>query len=211
MTITKIGHCCLLIETNGIRILTDPGSYTTGQNELQDIDLVLITHEHGDHVHLESLEIVLEHNPKAVVVTNNAVGKLLEPAAIPYQTVRDGERSDEFGVAIEGIGTKHGVIYQEFGQVENTGYFIADRFFYPGDALTNPGRPVEILALPVAGPWLKLSEAIDYTLELKPTHCFPVHDGMLQHLGSVHRVPEEVLGKQGIQFEVFETKQFRTS
>lgn len=209
MQITKLGHCCLLIETNGFRILTDPGSYTTEQHELRGIDLVLITHEHGDHFHLESLKTVLEHNPKAVVVTNGAVGKLLEAATISYTKVADGGRSDEFGVAIEGIGTEHGTIYQEFGQVENTGYLIENRFFYPGDALTHPKRPIEILALPVAGPWLRLSEAVDYALELKPAYCFPVHDGMLQHLGSVHRIPKEVLGEKGIQFEVFETKQFR--
>jgi len=28
MKITKLGHCCLLIETKGKRVLTDPGSYT---------------------------------------------------------------------------------------------------------------------------------------------------------------------------------------
>jgi L-ascorbate metabolism protein UlaG (beta-lactamase superfamily) len=28
MKIKKIGHCCLVIETNGKRIMTDPGSFT---------------------------------------------------------------------------------------------------------------------------------------------------------------------------------------
>ncbi|MBI2052837.1 MAG: MBL fold metallo-hydrolase, partial [Candidatus Ryanbacteria bacterium] len=29
MKITKFGHCCLLIKENGVRILTDPGTYST--------------------------------------------------------------------------------------------------------------------------------------------------------------------------------------
>ena len=38
MNITKLGHCCLLIEEKGLRILTDPGAYSTGQNEIKNID-----------------------------------------------------------------------------------------------------------------------------------------------------------------------------
>ncbi len=29
MKIKKIGHCCLIIETKGVRIMTDPGTFTT--------------------------------------------------------------------------------------------------------------------------------------------------------------------------------------
>ena len=40
MKITKFGHCCLLIEENGVRILTDPGTYSTQQSEVKYIDFV---------------------------------------------------------------------------------------------------------------------------------------------------------------------------
>lgn len=56
MKVTKFGHCCLLIEEEGLRILTDPGSYSTRQNDVQNIDVILITHEHPDHLHIESLK-----------------------------------------------------------------------------------------------------------------------------------------------------------
>ena len=56
MKITKLGHCCLLIETKDKRILTDPGSYTVeAHSKLGNIDYILFTHEHQDHYHLESL------------------------------------------------------------------------------------------------------------------------------------------------------------
>jgi len=180
--------------------MTDPGAWSTRQNEERNIDYVFITHEHQDHFHLESLKVVLKNNPKAKIVTNRGVGKLLEKEGIGYELLEDKQSKTVSGVLLEGFGEKHAVIYQDFGQVQNTGYFIANRFFYPGDAFYNPGKPVEILALPVAGPWLKISEVIDYAKLLKPKICFPVHDGMLKYLGPTRGVTTKYLSESGIEF-----------
>jgi L-ascorbate metabolism protein UlaG (beta-lactamase superfamily) len=123
MKITKYGHCCLLIDTGGIRLLTDPGNFSTMQNDAQDVDAILITHEHADHLHIDSLKEILKHNSNAKVVTNPSVGKLLETEGITYSSVADGESIDIKGVMVEGMGTTHHEIYKEMGQVENTGYF----------------------------------------------------------------------------------------
>jgi L-ascorbate metabolism protein UlaG (beta-lactamase superfamily) len=203
MKITKIGHCCLLVEVGGKRLLTDPGNYSTGQDKLTDIDAVIITHEHPDHLHMESLKNILANNPDAAVVSNEIVGALLDGGGIQYQKVEHGQSAIVSGIAVEGFGTAHAVIYPSFPPMGNTGYFIADRFFYPGDALTSPGKPVEVLALPVAGPWLKSSEAIDYAIDVNPIHCFPVHDAMLTSaaIGFYHSLPERVLKEKGIDFQ----------
>ena len=50
MQITKFGQCCLLIEVAGKRILTDPGRFSVSQNDVSNIDIILITHEHADHL-----------------------------------------------------------------------------------------------------------------------------------------------------------------
>lgn len=200
MKITKLGHCCLLIEESGVRILTDPGAWTTAQSEVKDLDVVLISHEHTDHFHLDSLKIVLKNNPKVKIFTNSAVGKLLGAEKIDHEILEHGQHTQASGVLIEGFGEKHAVIYEQFGQVKNTGYFIANRLFYPGDAFYDPGKAVEILALPACGPWMKISEAVEYAKEVKPKKAFPVHDGMLQIFTGYHFVPEMVLPKIGIEF-----------
>ena len=86
--------------------------------------------------------------------------------------------------------------------VENTGYFIANKLFYPGDAFYKPSKPVEVLAVPVAGPWMKVSEGIDYAKEVKPKKCFPVHDGILIPAlqETVQRVTKGGLEGTGIEF-----------
>lgn len=192
-----------------MRILTDPGTYSTGQNDIQSVDVVLITHEHPDHLHIDSLKTVLKNNPNAKVFTNESVGELLEKDGIKYQILKSGQNITEKSVLIEGFGEKHAIIYHSIPQVENTGYFINNKLFYPGDAFTNPGKPVEILALPVAGPWMKLPECIDYAKEIKPKTCFPVHEGILLSPGSTHRIPPMILEPLGISFTVLELEKER--
>lgn len=207
MTIKKLGHCCLVITIGDKRIMTDPGSYTVSeQGQELNIDLIVITHEHSDHLHVDSLKSILEKNSNAVIVTNSAVGKILDESGIKYQKLEDGQSGEFAGVYLEAHGDKHEEIYEEIGQVQNTGYFITKDLFYPGDAFTNPNKQIDILALPVAGPWTNIKTPIMYARELKPRICFPVHDGMLNpNFGTAHRAPTIVLPKYSIQFKVLET------
>jgi len=202
MNVKKIGHCCLLINIEKATILTDPGRFSTDQNEITGIDAILITHEHGDHLHVDSLKEVLKNNPEAKVITNSGVAKKLDEAGIPYSLCESRGQTKVNNVLIEALDCKHEEIFEEIGQVQNTGYFIANKLFYPGDSFFDPERPVYVLALPVAGPWCKISDAVRYALRVKPQKAFPVHDGMLQKdkLGSAHHIPEVVFSKNGIEF-----------
>lgn len=211
MKITKIGHCCLIVEVDGVRILTDPGMFSTAQNEAKNIDIVLITHEHGDHLHVDSLKTILKNNPKVTVITNSGVGKILTQEGIPHELLEDKQSKNVFGILLEGFGEKHATIYRDYGQVMNTGYFIANRFFYPGDALYDPQKAIDILALPVAGPWIKISEAVEYAKLIKPRVTFPVHDGILVYTKPFFLPLETFLPPEGIAVTAFvagETKEF---
>lgn len=200
MRISTFGHCCLLIEEKGKRILTDPGVYSSGQNDVRDIDCIVITHDHADHVHTESLKEIMRYNPQAKIVTNTSVGEMLTREGIDFVLVEDGQSHKVGEVSIRGVGNDHALIYAPIPVSQNTGYFIADKLFYPGDALTVPKRPVDILALPVAGPWLRISDSIEYALKVKPRMCFPVHDGMLKKPGLAHTLPKRILEENGIRF-----------
>ncbi len=180
MKITKLGHCCLLLQNDGVTIMTDPGNYSIEAQESQiGIDLIVITHEHQDHFHIDSVKKLLGTNPQAVVVTNSAVGKLLEAQGIAATIVGDGQSAEVKGVKIEGFGKEHARIYADMGNVENTGYLLNEKFYFPGDNFHQPGKPVDILALPVAGPWLKVSETIDFAKAVKARVAFGVHDAMI--------------------------------
>ncbi|MCL5008788.1 MAG: MBL fold metallo-hydrolase [Patescibacteria group bacterium] len=200
MKITKLGHCCLLLESKGRTILTDPGAYSDAQNAITGIDAVLITHEHADHLHLESLKMVLQNNPQAKIYTNRGVGAILEKEKLAFEVLEHGQTTEFFGVSLAGLGEKHAPIYPGVPEVINTGYLIDNYLFYPGDAFYVPAQRVEVLALPVAGPWMRLSEAVDYAKQVKPHTAFPVHDGALKTPGLAHRLPHSELEKFGIRF-----------
>ncbi|HZS42714.1 MAG TPA: MBL fold metallo-hydrolase [Candidatus Paceibacterota bacterium] len=201
MKITKLGHCCLIIEEKGLKILTDPGNYTHKQNEVTGIDIVLISHEHSDHYHLDSVKALMKNNPTARLISNGAVGSLLEKEGFKYEKVGDGEKIEIGGVLIEGFGKDHAPIYKDLMLVENTGYLINSYLYIPGDAFHAPSKGVLVLALPVAGPWVKISDSIDYALEVKPKKTFPVHDANLRILGGApYYVSKEILEKNNIEF-----------
>jgi len=192
--------------------MTDPGSYTVeGQMKEKNIDLILITHEHGDHLHIESVKNIMINNPDVKIITNKGVGKLLTEADIKYEVLKNKITQTLLGIEFEAHDCKHEEIFKEMGQVQNTGFFINKRLFYPGDSLYNPGKPVEILALPVAGPWTRVRDFMSYVLDVKPKICFPVHDGMLTSFtNSAYWVPKIVLPKFSIVFKSFEEKQEET-
>lgn len=226
MKIKKISHCCLVVEVGGKRILTDPGNFSTEQNTLTGIDAVVITHEHGDHFHAESVQAIVKNNPTVVVIANAAVGKLLDGLGVVHTVVDGGGKTtipvgsvDGDALTVEGFDWKHEEIFEEMGMVQNTGYLIglaggaaiaavteADagkNFFIPGDAYCEPGKPIDVLALPVSGPWCRLPDALRYAIKVKPRAAFPIHDAMVVPAtrGFVYQMTANILKeKAGIVF-----------
>ncbi len=84
---------------------------------------------------------------------------------------------------IEGYGKEHSTIYETFGLVENTGFIIGDLLYYPGDSFFVPEKKVPILAVPIYGPWMKISDAIEFVRVMKPMYVIPVHDAPLAESG----------------------------
>lgn len=181
MKITKLGHCAMVVEEGGVRLLTDPGNFTDAQNTLTGLDGIVITHEHADHFHVESVKAVVANNPNVIIVTNSAVAALLQKEGITanVQVAGDGQSAEVKGIKIEGFGRDHALIYGDMGTCENTGYFIGGTLYFPGDNFHQPGKKVDVLALPVAGPWMKIGEAIDFAKAVAPRVAFGVHDGMI--------------------------------
>ena len=201
----------MIVDVNDRRILIDPGFYSIEQHDkLDNIDIVLITHEHADHFHIESLKGLIKRIPDATIIVNDTVGDILAKEGITHHIMKHGDTLDTKDIHIEAYGEKHALMHSSLPQSSNVGFCLFEasprkadearprNFFFPGDAFTDPLKEIDILALPVAGPWMKLSEAIDYALNLKPRMAFPVHDAVRG--ASQHILSEKILTANGIEF-----------
>lgn len=204
MKITKFGHSCLLVEEGDARILIDPGNYSVVP-ELEKLDAILITHNHSDHVDVAAMKKLIQLNPRARIFSNEEVRVTLAKDDIEVDRLENKEQAVVQNVVIEGVGEWHAENHTCLAPQQNTGYFIGQRFFYPGDALMVPDKPVEILAYPAVAPWMKIAEALEYLKAVKPQAAFPVHDGFLKFGGPYYAHPERHAKEWGVNWLVLET------
>lgn len=55
---------------------------------------------------------------------------------------------------------------------------------HPGDSFYIPFEKVDVLALPSAAPWMKLSESVDYLRAMAPRVAVPIHQAILSDAGT---------------------------
>jgi L-ascorbate metabolism protein UlaG (beta-lactamase superfamily) len=104
------GHACILIETKEVSVLLDPVisyygyestvSHYSDYDLPDEIDYVIITHNHQDHVLLETL-LPLRHKIKNIVVPITTSGALQDPSlklafkSMGFQNVIEMDEMDE--------------------------------------------------------------------------------------------------------------------
>lgn len=73
LAITFIGHGTLMMEFNGKVIHIDPVSNYADYSALAKADLILVTHDHGDHLDLNAIDKIKKANTRVVVSKSCAV------------------------------------------------------------------------------------------------------------------------------------------
>ncbi|KPM51968.1 hypothetical protein ACG83_30805 [Frankia sp. R43] len=206
MKITHHGHACLLVEIDDVRVLIDPGTFSAGHTGLTDIDAIMITHQHFDHFDTPVVAELLAANPAAPLVIERGTADAL-PDTIPadrLQVVAPGDDFDVRGLNIDVVGGTHATIHPDIPLIPNVGYYFRDAgLLHPGDEFNPPVVEVEVLALPISGPWQKLSDAVDYLRAVNPTVAFPIHEAVTSRPTLFHNYLEN-LKPSSTTFQVFE-------
>ena len=187
LTLTTWGHSAVRLERDGRRLAVDPGTFSD-LAVLDSAEAVLLTHEHPDHIAVEPLVAALAARSGLTVSAPESVAALLREAgasAGQVVAVAPGEELRVAGLAVEVLGGTHAPVHPSLPAMANNAYLIEGAVLHPGDSFTTPppGRSVDVLLLPVAAPWLKLAESVDYAREVGARTVVPIHDAVLNDAG----------------------------
>ena len=200
LRLTYVGHATVLIEIDGVRLLTDPllrsrigplrrrGPAPRGE-DLGQIDGVLISHAHPDHFDRASLRKV---QGRPTIVVPRGLGKAAQRLGGDIQEVASGDRIEIRQVAITAVPARHSRWPLE-RRSRPLGYLIegSTRVYFAGDTARFPkmadlaGR-VDVALLPV-GRWgppmgpdrLSPRTAVKAALDVGAKVAIPIHWGTL--------------------------------
>ncbi|HTF82538.1 MAG TPA: MBL fold metallo-hydrolase [Cytophagales bacterium] len=99
--ITWLGHTTYVVDVEGLRLITDPILYDISfikrftplpcePSQLLDIDFILLSHNHRDHIDEKSLKQLCTLNPQATILTGLQTGKLLRQWKIKNEVIEAG-------------------------------------------------------------------------------------------------------------------------
>jgi L-ascorbate metabolism protein UlaG (beta-lactamase superfamily) len=184
LKITFVGHGTLMFNFGGKVIHVDPYSNLADYGTLPKADLILLTHEHQDHLDLKALNAI--RTGKTVVMLTEACGKQVQGGIV----MMNGEVNTWEGLKLEAVPAYNIVHKRDTGQAFHpkgvgNGYIITfgdKRVYVAGDTENIPEmkglKNIDIAFLPMNLPYTMTPEMVaDAARVFKPKILYPYHFG----------------------------------
>ncbi|MDN5275094.1 MAG: putative Zn-dependent hydrolase [Candidatus Saccharibacteria bacterium] len=181
MQLTKYEHACFTVEKDEQILVVDPGEFSSDFLAPENVKGIVITHAHPDHLDREKLTAIIDKNPEAIIIGPEEIVSHIE--VFETKAVAAGDLIEIGPFRLEFFGGEHAIIHPSLPAIANLGVLINDLLYYPGDSFTVPNKSVDTVALPIAAPWLKISEVMDFLTTIHPRLAFPTHDAILSDVG----------------------------
>jgi len=210
-----VGHATALIEVGGARLLTDPllrsrlahlrrHGPPPAPEAMRDLDAVLISHLHHDHLDLPSLRLLPRGTP--LVVPRGAAAMLHRRGFANVRELAAGESTEVAGVEVLAVDAVHDRHRLRIGlHADTLGYVVGGTVYFAGDTDLFDGMAdlagIEVALIPVWG-WgpslghghLDPEAAARAAALLRPRIAVPIHWGTffphLMHLWKSDRLTD---------------------
>jgi len=184
LKITFIGHGTLMFSFRGKVIHVDPWSKLADYTKLPKADIILLTHEHIDHLDPQALKIL--RTEKTKVILTQLCAKKVEGALV----MKNGDVKTIEGLKIEAVPAYNLVHKRDTGEPfhpkgNGNGYVITfgdKRVYVAGDTENIPEmkelKGIDIAFLPMNLPYTMTPEMVaDAARSFKPKILYPYHYG----------------------------------
>lgn len=184
LRMTFLGHGSLMFEFNGRFIYIDPYSGVADYTTLPKADLILLTHEHDDHLDQDALQALTK--PDTHLILTEKCHQQLSKGEV----LHNNESTQYDGITIDAVPAYNiahrrpdGNLYHPAG--EGNGYvltFADQRVYVAGDTENIPEmahlRNIDIAFLPMNLPYTMTPEMVaDATSFVRPKILYPYHYG----------------------------------
>jgi L-ascorbate metabolism protein UlaG (beta-lactamase superfamily) len=182
--ITFIGHASLMLTHNGRTIFTDPYGKLADYSQFPKADLILVTHEHSDHLDTAAIAQI------RMGTTQYVVTPLCAPEVPGAHVMKNGDSLTIDGIAIEAVPAYNIVHKRPDGtpfhpKGNGNGYVLTiggKRFYFAGDTENIPEmsslKNIDVAFLPMNLPYTMTPEMTAAAARsFKPKILYPYHTG----------------------------------
>ncbi len=184
LEITFIGHGTLMMEYKNKVVHIDPVSNYADYSKLPKADLVLITHQHGDHLDPKAIDLIKKSDTE--IVLTKICSEKYEGTAI----MKNGDKGEFVGLKVEAVPAyniehKRGDGNPFHPKGEGNGYVITfgdKKIYVAGDTENVPEmadlKNIDIAFLPMNLPYTMTPEMVTAAAKsFSPKILYPYHFG----------------------------------
>lgn len=205
LKITFLGHGSLYFTFNGMTFYVDPYGKVADYSQLPKADVILLTHEHHDHLDLHAIEQIRKAETQ-MVVTEACAARI----AGEY-ILRNGETWTVRGIQVEAVPAYNILHKRENGQPFHpkgvgNGYILTfgdQRVYVAGDTENTPEmkelQAIDVAFLPMNLPYTMTPEMVaDAARAFRPRILYPYHYGQTD----ASLLVEQLKGEQDIEVRI---------
>ncbi len=183
LEITPVFHAALMLQWNGLTVYADPYGGSERYKNSKAPDLIVITHEHGDHLDEATLS-GLDLTKTELIAPQKVVGQLKNKSFAKITVLQNGQSSNFKSIKVEAVGMYN--IPEETARHKKgvgNGYvltFGGKRVYISGDTDDTPDmralKNIDVAFVCMNPPYtMDVAPAADAVLAFKPAVVYPYH------------------------------------